>query len=221
MLVSRCIKIRIILWKLILHDETERFAEIKNFFWAESKKLWKRSILNFIRANLTSLWTEIYNFSLIPSNADLYPLNNSKYRMDHWWPALSIRSRSIFQSRSRQRRSEVIARHLVEKRRKEREREREKIYLNYSPKFHGSSKAFTIPPLELKLNSSASAEHQQSQPILLGKYTRSESRISARVSIPRETHDAVQCVRNFSLSNSDPVPSFPFLPLLFHYYSRH
>lgn len=95
MLVSRCIKIRIILWKLILHDETERFAEIKNFFWAESKKLWERSILNFVRANLTSLWTEIYNFSLIRSNADLYPLNNSKCRMDHWWPALSIRSKYI------------------------------------------------------------------------------------------------------------------------------
>lgn len=68
--------------------------------------------------------------------------------------------------------------------------------------------------IEIKL------KHQQSQPILLGKYTRSESRISARVSIPRETHDAVQCVRNFSLSNSDPVPSpppplpSPSLPLL-------
>lgn len=219
MLVSRCIKIRIILWKLILHDETERFAEIKNFFWAESKKLWERSILNFVRANLTSLWTEIYNFSLIRSNADLYPLNNSKCRMDHWWPALSIRSKYIpftFTATTKRSNRSTLGWEAAKGK-----KEREKIYLNYSPKFHGSSKAFTIPPLELKLNSSASAEHQQSQPILLGKYTRSESRISARVSIPRETHDAVQCVRNFSLSNSDPVPSFPFLPLLFHYYSRH
>lgn len=150
MLVSRCIKIRIILWKLILHDETERFAEIKNFFWAESKKLWERSILNFVRANLTSLWTEIYNFSLIRSNADLYPLNNSKCRMDHWWPALSIRSRSIFQSRLRQQRSEVIARHLIEKRRKERERERENLLKLFSKiswiveSFHDSSARIEI-----------------------------------------------------------------------------
>lgn len=106
------------------------------------------------------------------------------------------------------------SRHLVEKQRKE--REREKIYLNYSRKFDRSSKAFTIPPFESKLNWSINSPNRS-----CWENTRGPSLELARAflfhakrTMPCNAYAISHCPTLIrSLLPPPPLPS-PSLPLL-------
>lgn len=105
------------------------------------------------------------------------------------------------------------SRHLVEKQRKE--REREKIYLNYSRKFDRSSKAFTIPPFESKLNWSINSPNRS-----CWENTRGPSLELARAflfhakrTMPCNAYAISHCP-TLIRSLLPPPPSFPFSSII-------